>query len=166
MLKTMISACRHPIPQNDAASQRILLLPTHTSGITLYRINYVIFHSLHKQYDVTYKYKRDNVTVDTMDEVIVGPAKATYNEDYSFSIRPRDDTSYSVRAIWGMSTDTQTTLRGTANPDGTITYTLDKYYVKKDFRICIDATSGNGAIRPCSGGCAACPRGAAVGAAF
>lgn len=42
-----------------------------------------------------------------------------------------------------MSTDTQTTLRGTANPDGTITYTLDKYYVKKDFRICIDATSGN-----------------------
>lgn len=96
-----------------------------------------------KQYDVTYKYTRDNVTVDTMDEVIVGPAKATYNEDYSFSIRPRDDTSYSVRAIWGMSTDTQTTLRGTANPDGTITYTLDKYYVKKDFRICIDATSGN-----------------------
>ena len=47
MLKTMISACRHPIPQNDAASQRILLLPTHISGITLYRINYVIFHSLH-----------------------------------------------------------------------------------------------------------------------
>ena len=96
-----------------------------------------------KQYDVTYKYKRDNVTVDTMDEVIVGPAKATYNEDYSFSIRPRNDTSYRVEAIWGMSSDTQRTLRGTANPDGTITYTLDKYYVKKDFTIRIMATPDN-----------------------
>lgn len=86
-----------------------------------------------KQYDVTYKYTRDNVTVDTMDEVIVGPAKATYNEDYSFSIRPRSDTVYSVRVILGegKSSDDEKFPKKTSNADGTMSFTLDKYYVKQ-----------------------------------
>ena len=96
-----------------------------------------------KQYDVTYKYLVNFKDLEVPEEILKGPAKATYNEDYSFSIRPRNDTSYRVEAIWGMSTDTQRTLRGTANPDGTITYTLDKYYVKKDFTIRIMATPDN-----------------------
>lgn len=96
-----------------------------------------------KQYDVTYRYLVDFKDLEVPEEILKGPAKATYNEDYSFSIRPRNDTSYRVEAIWGMSTDTQRTLRGTANPDGTITYTLDKYFVKKDFTIRIMATPDN-----------------------
>lgn len=97
-----------------------------------------------KQYDVTYKYKRDNVTVDTMDEVIVGPAKATYNEDYSFSIRPRSDTVYSVRVILGegKSSDDEKFPKKTSNADGTMSFTLDKYYVKQKFRVYVEATSG------------------------
>ncbi len=96
-----------------------------------------------KKYDVTYRYLVNFKDLEVPEEILKGPAKATYNEDYSFSIRPRNDTSYRVEAIWGMSTDTQRTLRGTANPDGTITYTLDKYYVKKDFTIRIIATPDN-----------------------
>ena len=96
-----------------------------------------------KKYDVTYRYLVNFEDLEVPEEILKGPAKATYNEDYSFSIRPRNDTSYRVEAIWGMSTDTQRTLRGTANPDGTITYTLDKYYVKKDFTIRIIATPDN-----------------------
>lgn len=97
-----------------------------------------------KQYDVTYKYKRDNVTVDTMDEVIVGPAKATYNEDYSFSIRLRSDTVYSVRVILGegKSSDDEKFPKKTSNADGTMSFTLDKYYVKQKFRVYVEATSG------------------------
>lgn len=97
-----------------------------------------------KQYDVTYKYTRDNVTVDTMDEVIVGPAKATYNEDYSFSIRPRSDTVYSVRVILGegKSSDDEKFPKKTSNADGTMSFTLDKYYVKQKFRVYVEATSG------------------------
>ena len=79
-----------------------------------------------KKYDVTYRYLVNFKDLEVPEEILKGPAKATYNEDYSFSMRPRNDTSYRVEAIWGMSTDTQRTLRGTANPDGTITYTLDK----------------------------------------
>ena len=82
-----------------------------------------------KKYDVTYRYLVNFKDLEVPEEILKGPAKATYNEDYSFSIRPRNDTSYQVEAMWGMSSDTQRTLRGTANPDGTITYTLDKYYV-------------------------------------
>ena len=96
-----------------------------------------------KKYDVTYRYLVNFKDLEVPEEILKGPAKATYNEDYSFSIRPRNDTSYQVEAIWGKSTDTQRTLRGTANPDGTITYTLDKYYVKKDFTIRIIATPDN-----------------------
>lgn len=96
-----------------------------------------------KKYDVTYRYLVNFEDLEVPEEILKGPAKATYNEDYSFSIRPRNDTSYRVEAIWGMSSDTQRTLRGTANPDGTITYTLDKYYVKKDFTIRIMATPDN-----------------------
>ena len=96
-----------------------------------------------QQYDVTYKYLVNFKDLEVPEEILKGPAKATYNEDYSFSIRPRNDTSYRVEAIWGMSSDTERTLRGTANPDGTITYTLDKYYVKKDFTIRIMATPDN-----------------------
>lgn len=96
-----------------------------------------------KQYDVTYRYLVNFKDLEVPEEILKGPAKATYNEDYSFSIRPRNDTSYRVDAVWGMSTDTQRTLRGTANPDGTITYTLDKYYVKQDFTIRIMATPDN-----------------------
>ena len=96
-----------------------------------------------KQYDVTYRYLVNFEDLEVPEEILKGPAKATYNEDYSFSIRPRNDTSYRVEAIWGMSSDTQRTLWGTANPDGTITYTLDKYYVKKDFTIRIIATPDN-----------------------
>lgn len=96
-----------------------------------------------KKYDVTYRYLVNFKDLEVPEEILKGPAKATYNEDYSFSIRPRNDTSYRVEAIWGMSTDTQRTLRGTANPDGTITYTLDKYFVKKDFTIRIMATPDN-----------------------
>ena len=96
-----------------------------------------------KKYDVTYRYLVNFEDLEVPEEILKGPAKATYNEDYSFSIRPRNDTSYRVEAMWGMSTDTQRTLRGTANPDGTITYTLDKYYVKKDFTIRIMATPDN-----------------------
>ena len=96
-----------------------------------------------QQYDVTYEYLVNFKDLEVPEEILKGPAKATYNEDYSFSIRPRNDTSYRVDAVWGMSTDTQTTLRGTANPDGTITYTLDKYFVKKDFTIRIMATPDN-----------------------
>ena len=96
-----------------------------------------------KQYDVTYEYLVNFKDLEVPEEILKGPAKATYNEDYSFSIRPRNDTSYRVEAIWGMSTDTQRTLRGTANPDGTITYTLDKYFVKQDFTIRIMATPDN-----------------------
>lgn len=96
-----------------------------------------------KKYDVTYRYLVNFKDLEVPEEILKGPAKATYNEDYSFSIRPRNDTSYRVEAIWGMSSDTQRTLRGTANPDGTITYTLDKYYVKKDFTIRIMATPDN-----------------------
>lgn len=96
-----------------------------------------------QQYDVTYEYLVNFKDLEVPEEILKGPAKATYNEDYSFSIRPRNDTSYRVEAIWGMSTDTQRTLRGTANPDGTITYTLDKYFVKKDFTIRIIATPDN-----------------------
>ena len=96
-----------------------------------------------KKYDVTYKYLVNFKDLEVPEEILKGPAKATYNEDYSFSIRPRNDTSYQVEAMWGMSSDTWRTLRGTANPDGTITYTLDKYYVKKDFTIRIIATPDN-----------------------
>ena len=96
-----------------------------------------------KKYDVTYRYLVNFKDLEVPEEILKGPAKATYNEDYSFSIRPRNDTSYRVEAVWGMSTDTQRTLRGTANPDGTITYTLDKYFVKKDFTIRIMATPDN-----------------------
>ena len=32
----MHSTCRRPIPQNHPTPQRILLLPTHISGISLY----------------------------------------------------------------------------------------------------------------------------------
>ena len=96
-----------------------------------------------KKYDVTYRYLVNFKDLEVPEEILKGPAKATYNEDYSFSIRPRNDTSYRVDAVWGQSTDTQRTLRGTANPDGTITYTLDKYYVKKDFTIRIHATPDN-----------------------
>lgn len=96
-----------------------------------------------KKYDVTYKYLVNFKDLEVPEEILKGPAKATYNEDYSFSIRPRNDTSYRVEAIWGMSSDTERTLRGTANPDGTITYTLDKYFVKKDFTIRIMATPDN-----------------------
>lgn len=96
-----------------------------------------------QQYDVTYRYLVNFKDLEVPEEILKGPAKATYNEDYSFSIRPRNDTSYRVDAVWGQSTDTQRTLRGTANPDGTITYTLDKYYVKKDFTIRIMATPDN-----------------------
>lgn len=96
-----------------------------------------------KKYDVTYRYLVNFKDLEVPEEILKGPAKATYNEDYSFSIRPRNDTSYRVEAIWGMSSDTQRTLRGTANPDGTITYTLDKYFVKKDFTIRIMATPDN-----------------------
>lgn len=96
-----------------------------------------------KKYDVTYRYLVNFKDLEVPEEILKGPAKATYNEDYSFSIRPRNDTSYRVDAVWGMSTDTQRTLRGTANPDGTITYTLDKYYVKQDFTIRIMATPDN-----------------------
>ena len=96
-----------------------------------------------KKYDVTYRYLVNFKDLEVPEEILKGPAKATYNEDYSFSIRPRNDTSYRVDAVWGQSTDTQRTLRGTANPDGTITYTLDKYYVKKDFTIRIMATPDN-----------------------
>lgn len=96
-----------------------------------------------QQYDVTYSYLVNFKDLEVPEEILKGPAKATYNEDYSFSIRPRNDTSYRVDAVWGQSTDTQRTLRGTANPDGTITYTLDKYYVKKDFTIRIIATPDN-----------------------
>lgn len=96
-----------------------------------------------KQYDVTYRYLVNFKDLEVPEEILKGPAKATYNEDYSFSIRPRNDTSYRVDAVWGQSTDTQRTLRGTANPDGTITYTLDKYFVKKDFTIRIMATPDN-----------------------
>lgn len=96
-----------------------------------------------KKYDVTYRYLVNFKDLEVPEEILKGPAKATYNEDYSFSIRPRNDTSYRVDAIWGMSTDTQRTLRGTANPDGTITYTLDKYFVKQDFTIRIMATPDN-----------------------
>ena len=39
--------CRHPIPQNDATPKRILLLPTHISGITLHSIDYPILHLFH-----------------------------------------------------------------------------------------------------------------------
>lgn len=96
-----------------------------------------------KKYDVTYRYLVNFKDLEVPEEILKGPAKATYNEDYSFSIRPRNDTSYRVDAVWGQSTDTQRTLRGTANPDGTITYTLDKYFVKKDFTIRIMATPDN-----------------------
>ena len=96
-----------------------------------------------KKYDVTYKYLVNFKDSEVPEEILKGPAKATYNEDYSFSIRPRNDTSYLVEAIWGMSSDTWRTLRGTANPDGTITYTLDKYFVKQDFTIRIIATPDN-----------------------
>lgn len=96
-----------------------------------------------QQYDVTYSYLVNFKDLEVPEEILKGPAKATYNEDYSFSIRPRNDTSYRVDAVWGQSTDTQRTLRGTANPDGTITYTLDKYFVKKDFTIRIIATPDN-----------------------
>lgn len=96
-----------------------------------------------KKYDVTYKYLVNFKDLEVPEEILKGPAKATYNEDYSFSIRPRNDTSYRVEAIWGMSSDTERTLWGTANPDGTITYTLDKYFVKKDFTIRIMATPDN-----------------------
>ena len=96
-----------------------------------------------QQYDVTYRYLVNFKDLEVPEEILKGPAKATYNEDYSFSIRPRNDTSYRVDAVWGQSTDTQRTLRGTANPDGTITYTLDKYFVKKDFTIRIIATPDN-----------------------
>ncbi len=96
-----------------------------------------------QQYDVTYRYLVNFEDLEVPEEILKGPAKATYNEDYSFSIRPRNDTSYRVDAVWGQSTDTQRTLRGTANPDGTITYTLDKYFVKKDFTIRIIATPDN-----------------------
>lgn len=96
-----------------------------------------------QQYDVTYSYLVNFKDLEVPEEILKGPAKATYNEDYSFSIRPRNDTSYRVDAVWGQSTDTQRTLRGTANPDGTITYTLDKYFVKKDFTIRIMATPDN-----------------------
>ena len=96
-----------------------------------------------KKYDVTYRYLVNFKDLEVPEEILKGPAKATYNEDYSFSIRPRNDTSYRVDAVWGQSTDTQRTLRGIANPDGTITYTLDKYYVKKDFTIRIIATPDN-----------------------
>ena len=96
-----------------------------------------------KKYDVTYRYLVNFKDLEVPEEILKGPAKATYNEDYSFSIRPRNDTSYRVDAVWGMSSDTQRTLRGTANPDGTITYTLDKYFVKKDFTIRIIATPDN-----------------------
>ena len=96
-----------------------------------------------QQYDVTYEYLVNFKDLEVPEEILKGPAKATYHEDYSFSIRPRNDTSYRVDAVWGQSTDTQRTLRGTANPDGTITYTLDKYYVKKDFTIRIMATPDN-----------------------
>lgn len=96
-----------------------------------------------KKYDVTYRYLVNFKDLEVPEEILKGPAKATYNEDYSFSIRPRNDTSYRVEAIWGRSSDTERTLRGTANPDGTITYTLDKYYVKKDFTIRIMATPDN-----------------------
>ena len=96
-----------------------------------------------KKYDVTYRYLVNFKDLEVPEEILKGPAKATYNEDYSFSIRPRNDTSYRVDAVWGQSTDTQRTLRGTANPDGTITYTLDKYFVKKDFTIRIIATPDN-----------------------
>ena len=96
-----------------------------------------------QQYDVTYEYLVNFKDLEVPEEILKGPAKATYNEDYSFSIRPRNDTSYRVDAVWGQSTDTQRTLRGTANPDGTITYTLDKYFVKKDFTIRIIATPDN-----------------------
>ena len=96
-----------------------------------------------QQYDVTYEYLVNFKDLEVPEEILKGPAKATYNEDYSFSIRPRNDTSYRVDAVWGQSTDTQRTLRGTANPDGTITYTLDKYFVKKDFTIRIMATPDN-----------------------
>lgn len=96
-----------------------------------------------KKYDVTYRYLVNFKDLEVPEEILKGPAKATYNEDYSFSIRPRNDTSYRVDAVWGKSTDTQRTLRGTANPDGTITYTLDKYFVKQDFTIRIIATPDN-----------------------
>lgn len=96
-----------------------------------------------KKYDVTYRYLVNFKDLEVPEEILKGPAKATYNEDYSFSIRPRNDTSYRVEAIWGMSSDTERTLRGTANPDGTITYTLDKYFVKQDFTIRIMATPDN-----------------------
>lgn len=96
-----------------------------------------------QQYDVTYRYLVNFKDLEVPEEILKGPAKATYNGDYSFSIRPRNDTSYRVDAVWGQSTDTQRTLRGTANPDGTITYTLDKYFVKKDFTIRIMATPDN-----------------------
>lgn len=96
-----------------------------------------------KKYDVTYRYLVNFKDLEVPEEILKGPAKATYNEDYSFSIRPRNDTSYRVDAVWGKSTDTQRTLRGTANPDGTITYTLDKYFVKQDFTIRIMATPDN-----------------------
>lgn len=96
-----------------------------------------------KKYDVTYRYLVNFKDLEVPEEILKGPAKATYNEDYSFSIRPRNDTSYRVDAVWGQSTDTQRTLRGTANPDGTITYTLDKYFVKQDFTIRIMATPDN-----------------------
>ena len=96
-----------------------------------------------KKYDVTYRYLVNFKDLEVPEEILKGPAKATYNEDYSFSIRPRNDTSYRVDAVWGQSTDTQRTLRGAANPDGTITYTLDKYFVKKDFTIRIIATPDN-----------------------
>ena len=96
-----------------------------------------------KKYDVTYRYLVNFKDLEVPEEILKGPAKATYNEDYSISIRPRNDTSYRVDAVWGQSTDTQRTLRGTANPDGTITYTLDKYFVKKDFTIRIIATPDN-----------------------
>ena len=47
-----------------------------------------------KKYDVTYRYLVNFKDLEVPEEILKGPAKATYNEDYSFSIRPRNDTSY------------------------------------------------------------------------
>ena len=92
-----------------------------------------------KQYDVTYK-----INTDVEQDVTRGPEKATYLNDYSFTVTPRAGITYDVRYSTPSTAGTTKILIPTVNDNGTITYTIPANRVVEDLRIYVRSSATEG----------------------
>lgn len=92
-----------------------------------------------KQYDVTYK-----INTDVEQDVTRGPEKATYLNDYSFTVTPRAGITYDVRYSTPSTAGTTKILIPAVNDNGTITYTIPANRVVEDLRIYVRSSATEG----------------------